>query len=285
MHFLKNKIEQWGEGLTGSVREPIATAWFVKSLVGYALLKMIFLWPAAAIILRHHALTLPRSWVGKLVLAPAVVANANVHIFFASAVAFLAVMLFVRINFRLNLVFFWLMVNLYVVNLPSGNGSDLVLLMLSFWCILIDDTKQERGVGSRAIVTHNLGRVLCQLQIVILYAVSGWDKLTNEIWRSGEAWAYIRNLDVLANPYLHGMLQGPIINSVLAWSTIAFECLFVMLVWLKQTRLTMLFAGTVVHVGIWILLSLPDFGLVMMVSYVVFLKDDDVSRLREWIRR
>ncbi|MBL0743660.1 HTTM domain-containing protein [Chryseolinea lacunae] len=285
MHALRTKIAIWGEALTGSIREPKATMWFVKSLVGYALLKLIFLWPAAAVMLRYHTLTLPRSWAGKLILAPAVVANLNVHVFFASVIAFLAVMLFVRVNFRLNLVFFWLMVNLYVVNLPSGNGSDLVLLMLSFWCILIDDLRQGRGDDALATTAHNVGRLLCQLQIVMLYAVSGWDKLMSESWRTGEAWAYIRNLDVLANTYLHGLLQGPTLNVLFAWSTIAFECLFVVLVWFKRTRLPMLFVGTVIHLGIWILLSLPDFGLVMIVSYVVFLKDEDVARLRGWIRR
>jgi hypothetical protein len=39
------------------------------------------------------------------------------------------------------------------------------------------------------------------------------------------------------------------------------------------------------HLGIWIVMSLPDFALVMMTSYLVFLTDDDYNAIRKKIKQ
>jgi hypothetical protein len=63
-----------------------------------------------------------------------------------------------------------------------------------------------------------------------------------------------------------------------------FELLFV-LVWFRPLRVPILITGVLFHLGIWIVMSLPDFALVMMVSYLVFLTDKDYTFLKMKVKR
>jgi hypothetical protein len=47
----------------------------------------------------------------------------------------------------------------------------------------------------------------------------------------------------------------------------------------------MLAAGVFFHLFIWVVMSLPDFAGIMIISYIIFLKDSDYLRFRSWIRR
>jgi hypothetical protein len=127
--------------------------------------------------------------------------------------------------------------------------------------------------------------MLCKLQIVFIYLVSGWDKLTSETWRSGEAFDYIIHLNTLYNPAFTGLFEGSVVHSILSWATILFELLFVVLVWIEKTRLPVLLTGIFFHLFIWVVMTLPDFAAIMILSYIIFLNDSDYTRVRSWIKR
>jgi hypothetical protein len=58
---------------------------------------------------------------------------------------------------------------------------------------------------------------------------------------------------------------------VIAWFTILFELNFAILIWIKEFRGFVLLIGVVFHLAIAIFLSLPDFGLIMLIAYLPFL--------------
>ncbi len=244
-------------------------------------------WSLSRRVIEDHRLSLPRSWVGKIVLAPSFLADYNIDIFLILAILFLVLAIFLRSHYIVSILFFWLTVNLYVVFLPFANGADLVLFMLAFWCIpLAGNPSLKSELGSMIQkTTYNLGVVLCQLQIVFIYLVSGWDKLQSETWRSGEAFDYIIHLNTLYNPAFTGIFEDPFIHQVLSWATILFELLFVFFVWMEKTRLPMLVAGVFFHLFIWVVMSLPDFAGIMIISYIIFLRDGDYARIRSWVKR
>ena len=239
------------------------------------------LWSISHKVMTYHEISLPRSWVGKLILAPAFLANNNIEIFFGLALVFLAVAFIVRMHFAITIIFFWLALNLYVVFLPFVNGADLVLFMLALWCIpMARYPKFKSALGSIIQKTiYNTGVILCQLQIVFIYLVSGWDKLLSETWRSGEAFDYIIHLNTLYNPALTGVFENVFIHRVLSWTTIVFELFFVIFVWIEKTRLPILALGIFFHLFIWIVMSLPDFACIMIISYIIFLKDSDLTKM------
>lgn len=236
------------------------------------------LWPLTHTVISNHHVSLPRSWYGKLLLAPSFLAVYNIDYFFVIAILFLVVAFFVRPNYIVTTLFFWLTLNLYIVFFSFANGSDLVLFMLALWCIPMVHKpmfQSELGVVIQK-TSFNLAAILCQLQIVFIYLISGWDKLLSEAWRSGEAFDYVMHLDAMYNPLFTGVFENAIIQKILSWLTILFELSFGVLVWIRKTRLPILAIGIVFHLFIWIVMSLPDFAAIMMISYIAFLKDKDL---------
>ena len=283
----RNSVQATVQYLVRDFNEPATARLFFRALVLLTFVKILMLWPFSHSVMNHHNITLPRSWFGKIILAPSFLANDNVDIFFAISLVFLVVAFFLRPNYFTTVLFFWLTFNLYIVYLPFANGADLVLFMLALWCIPIA-TKPAFKSETGSIIQktcHNAGIILCQLQVIFIYLVSGWDKLNSEAWRSGDAIDYVIHLRNLYNPWFAGMFEDPGLQMVLSWMTILFELAFVVLVWFKKTRIPILIIGIFFHLFIWIVMSLPDFAITMIISYILFLKDTDYHRLPARVRR
>jgi hypothetical protein len=245
------------------------------------------LWSFSQQVMDHHDITLPMSWFGKIMLAPAFLANNNISVFNTAVVALLIFIFFFKRHYITTSIFFWLALNLYVVYLPFANGADMLLFILAFWCIpMATHPKFKSDTGSVIQkAAYNSGTFLCQLQIVIIYFVSGWDKLVTRSWQSGQAFDYVVHLNTMFNPAFNGMFENPTIQFILSWMTIIFELAFVILVWWEQTRIPILITGLFFHLFIWIVVSLPDFASTMMVSYILFLKDADLKYLKSFFSR
>jgi hypothetical protein len=252
------------------------------------LVKILVLWPFSHRVMNHHDITLPRSLFGKILLAPSFLANENVDIFFAIGVIFLAIVFFLRPHYIATVLFFWLTFNLYIVYLPFANGADLVLFVLAFWCIPLATRPAFPSPTGIVIqkTAYNTAFILAQLQVVLIYLVSGWDKLLSDGWKSGEAFDYVIHLS-LFNPAFEGMFENQVLQVIASWMTILFEIAFVFLVWFNKTRRPILIAGLIFHLFIWVVMNLPDFAVTMIVSYILFLRDADYdglpSRIRRWL--
>lgn len=238
-------------------------------------------------VMRYHSLWSTSSWWKRIIIAPSILADTNVDIFYGISLLFLIVVFFVRWNYLSAILFFWLVINLNRVNFLLGNGGDFVLLLLSVWMIGMVSARPFKNEKLKVIQvsTFNFAVVMTQVQIVLIYFVSGWDKITSESWRSGEAFAYTAHLDFMFNPLFANFLTNDSANAVLSWVTIAFELLFVVCVWFKPTRLIFIATGILFHLIIGIALSLPDFATIMIVSYLIFLKDSDYEYLKSRFTR
>src|SRR5688572_769989 len=126
-----------GNYLTDEFRQPRAAHIFFRGLVLYTLVKILLTWQISAVMVENHNLPAPGSLAGKILLLPTMLAGTNVHTFYFAAMALLALSFFLKPYYVIRLLFFYLTFNLYVINLPIANGSDIVLFMLSFWSILM----------------------------------------------------------------------------------------------------------------------------------------------------
>lgn len=282
---LKNKT--FIDYLTFDFNNRVAARLFFLALVVFMILKIGMIWSLSHVVMDHHKLSLPRSWMGKMLLAPAFLADYNIDLFFIAVLVFLVFAFLVKSHVVVNAIFFWLTFNLYIVVLPFANGSDLVLFMLALWCIPLATHPVFRSPALNLFqkAAFNTGVLLCQLQVIFIYLVSGYDKVLSEVWRSGVAIDYITHLTSLYNPLFEGWFEVRLVQQILSWLTILFELAFVVLIWVQRTRLMMLAIGVIFHLFIWFVLSLPDFALIMMISYIIFLKDSDLLRLRVWLKQ
>jgi len=280
---LQNDINRLPLYFSGNARQPYTAIVFFKGLVCLTIIKMGALWTVSHTVMTYHEASLPASIPGKLLLAPTLLADWNVDVFYVLSFAFLFVALFIRSNYVVAAAFFWLTFNLYVINLPFANGADLVLFMMALWCIPMPVRSSKFEPGVRPILAntaHNLAVVMCRLQIVAIYFISGLDKLMSETWRSGVAFDYVVHLKTMYHPAFAGVFDSPSLQFWLCWITIAFELLFVVLVWIPRSRLLILAAGIVFHLFIAVVISLWDFAATMMVSYLIFLKDEEIELIK-----
>lgn len=127
---------------------------------------------------------------------------------------------------------------------------------------------------------------MVQIQLCVIYAYSGMEKLKGQTWWDGTAlWS------VLANPQmvvinLSWLRHLPFVIVILSFSTILFEIYFPVLVWVRSQRSRMLTMGVMFHSGIGLVMALWSFSLVMISPYVLFLEPGVLEmQLRKFLRK
>jgi hypothetical protein len=158
--------------------------------------------------------------------------------------------------------------------------------MLSVWAVFLVPRRilASPYASTLQVTLYNVARLCCMLQFVFLYAASGIDKLKSGLWTTGSAFAYIGKLEGLVNPAFVDLLANPYTNMALAWVTIGLELAFGILVWFRTWQPVMIFSAIMFHLGIWWMLDLPDFALTMIVSVLIFIRDDQYLRMfRPWL--
>ncbi|WP_374080392.1 HTTM domain-containing protein [Bdellovibrio bacteriovorus] len=112
---------------------------------------------------------------------------------------------------------------------------------------------------------------MMQVQICVIYAYTGWEKLKGGSWWDGTAlWS------VMANPQMTTMdfsflRSVPWSIPVLAYTTIIFEVYFPAMVAWPKTRNLWLLAGFFFHAGIGVFMGLGPFATTMVSTYFLFL--------------
>ncbi len=145
-----------------------------------------------------------------------------------------------------------------------------------------------RSRSGRPLVSEGsvFGLRLIQLEIAYVYATSFISKMSNERWREGLAMR-----DVLASPVFSEWPRywGFPVAAALSYVTLAFEGVFPFFVWFKRWRPWLLVCGIAFHVGIDVLMIIPMFSWMMIVSYPAFLTDEEsrtvVSSVSRLFRR
>jgi hypothetical protein len=137
-----------------------------------------------------------------------------------------------------------------------------------------------RKPGAVRTWTDRLGSVawrLCQLQVCIIYAYSGLEKLKGAYWWRGEAvWGVLANAQ-LARFDFTWVSQVPFLVLIATWLTLAWEIYFPVLIWQPFFRRIMLVIGLAVHGGIALTMNIPYFAGIMIVSYLTFLSAQEAQ--------
>lgn len=254
-----------------------ASVLFLRAVMLYVLASVLHVWSMSSVLFHSEDIVISENILTRLFFLPAIGATLNIHGFFLLTVVFVLVAIALRPSYVINVLLFWLVANLVWLKMPVYNGSDFVLVMMTLYAIPIGGQGLAHPIPTGAF---NLSRLLLQWQVILIYLVSGLDKLWSPEWRTGEVFDYIRHFEVMFNPHFNDILSITAVQYAVAWSTIAFELVFGVFVNIKRTRLLILCVGVVFHVFIWLVLSLPDFALVMIISYLTFITDDDLKRLR-----
>lgn len=243
---------------------------FCKSLYVFLFAKIIFLEPVLKEVIAYLPVELNSTW-RHILYAPIELAQVELTVFLLLILIVILIALFVRVNYFTSALIFWFSFSLSRLTQPLANGSDQVLNLFLFISIFLSAKPSLPATlkESQKIIS-NFAWLLCQLQLVLIYLLSGYDKLMSKAWRSGDAIYSITNLETYSNPWFAITLNKSIF-AVIAWWVILFELSFPLLIWFSRFRIPILIIGFLFHMGIIFFLNLPDFGIIMILSYILFI--------------
>jgi hypothetical protein len=176
-----------------------------------------------------------------------------------------------------------LMMNIYHKTAPLQNGGFSLLTITLFILLFIDEGAEKTKnpfLRSIQLSIANIGFIAMRLQVVILYMVASYYKLQGDSWINGTAFYYVLYNDLYSHPVFAATFidQTLIIKSV-SWFTLLFQLFFPALIWLRKTKTIMLICGIFLHVMIAWVMGIVDFGIIMILMYILFNSEAFNSRI------
>ncbi|MFM1996814.1 MAG: hypothetical protein RLZZ111_1201 [Planctomycetota bacterium] len=112
---------------------------------------------------------------------------------------------------------------------------------------------------------------ILQLQLCILYLVTGIWKALGRTWRDGTAVGMVLQLGEFQRFPISDVFMTPLASQLFTYGTLAFELGFPLLVWVPALRLPVLAAGLAFHAGLEWMLNVQLFQWLITSYYVLFL--------------
>jgi len=182
------------------------------------------------------------------------------------------------------MVAFVLHVSFIHANIGAVYGVDLIFTFYLFFMCLASDRVKPGDHGPRAWISSMAFR-FAQIQLCIIYAFSGWEKLKGAAWWNGEAmWSVIANPQMARFDFAW-LSHFPLMLVIVAYLTLIWEIYFPVLVWLPRARIPTLFIGLMFHLSIVGMMKIAFFGFLMISTYVLFLTDREVRSIWAALKR
>jgi hypothetical protein len=136
---------------------------------------------------------------------------------------------------------------------------------------------RRRSAASPAAAPVSIAPLrLIRYQVALVYLASGLWKLYNPFWRDGSAVYYVLQNNVFRRfPAVPGVEA---FAPVATYTTLFWEVAFAPLLLYRRTRVIALTVGVLIHLGMFALLEIGPFHLVMLASYLAFLDPGTVAR-------
>ncbi len=129
----------------------------------------------------------------------------------------------------------------------------------------------ELGQSSVDRLAQSVGWRMLQVQLCLIYAYTGFEKLKGrEWWDQTALWQVLGNEQLMMFD-LSFLRAWPALIGLLTWGTVVFEIYAPLTLWLKGTRKWTLMLGWGLHLGIGLTMGLWFFSLTMMSAYLLFL--------------
>lgn len=271
MHTVKKILEQILSGfqnwIESHVFERKNILWFRRCCYALLLLKMVLIWPILSIFYDHIIilktnLMLPHKWM----FLPVFQDYYSYYWLVLCLIVFYAIIS--KGSYLLSAIIFIISANYFFLIHGATNNGDKLLTLFIFMLIFV---KYKAKPASVQQMINNLTLLILQLHICLLYLYNVLGKLLQPTWRDGTYFENVWTLPYAANSYfIPDFLTNPNSYFVTSWAVLLFEFAFPVLIWIRRFNKPLLIIGTLFHLGIAIMLSLPDFGLTMIISYILF---------------
>ena len=195
--------------------------------------------------------------------------------FFILVIALCAVIgLLKKSTYITNLLLWLLMMNVSsFIYMTTDAGDYFLNQLLLFNCFFLPKNTKSSIINDFKTVLHNGSLAILKLQVCFAYAVSAYLKIIDPSWTGGMAIHQIFQIPQYSNIVFQSVPAG--ICVVLTYATLCYQLLFPFLVWVRAFKIYLLVFGISLHLCIAFGMGLVGFGLVMIISYILFLKYDN----------
>lgn len=137
------------------------------------------------------------------------------------------------------------------------------------------DEKLGGKARGQSLTSHIAWRLM-QIQVCVIYAYSGLEKLKGIRWWDGSALWDVLSIGNMQRWDMSFVAHFPILLAGAVYLLLLWEIYFSALIWVPRLRLPMLAFGVFLHLGIFLFMNLPSFGFMMIAMYTLFLKESEI---------
>ncbi len=198
----------------------------------------------------------------------------NLSIAFILLLATLSVVgLLRKSNYLSNLVLWLVMLNLNSFLYSTLTAGDYLLNQLLFFNIFFSVKRTPHTVvNDLKTALHNTALIGIKVQICLVYFLASWFKLTDSAWLDGTAVYHIFQIPEYTSALLFSLPLWCCV--ILNYATLAYQLLFPFLIWFRPLKIYVFAFGIIQHLIIAVAMGLFSFGIIMIISYILFLKYD-----------
>lgn len=122
---------------------------------------------------------------------------------------------------------------------------------------------------------------LLQWQVAAAYCQTFFAKIQGQTWLSGTAIYYATRLESFQRFPVPFLFDNIWCIKLLTWGTLAIEFSLWTLIWIKEIRYWILFAGVIFHLGIDWTMNIPVFEYLMIAAYINFVDPADIKAVMD----
>lgn len=193
---------------------------------------------------------------------------------FISGVALLSIIgLLKKSNYISNAILWFLIMNLTSFLYPTLTAGDYLLNQLLFFnCFLAPKMSANLFLNDIKTALHNTTLLAIKLQVCLAYFLAGYFKFIDDSWMSGAAIYQTFQIPEFSNSILAAIPYS--VCLMLTYFTIAYQLSFAFLVWFRPFKIYLFSFGILQHILIAFGMGLFQFGMIMCICYILFLKYD-----------
>ena len=155
----------------------------------------------------------------------------------------------------------------------NTSGDSLICIYL-FFLLFIHPEKENHFLskGITNLFNQTFFKAL-QLQVLLIYIVSSWHKWLDPDWVHGSAVEKIMQIGVFTFP-LFQYEELSTLFLIMTWFSLIYQTFFPIVIWFSKIKDYLLLIGIGLHLGIALVMGLFEFGIIMIVSYLLFRSEE-----------
>lgn len=175
-----------------------------------------------------------------------------------------------------NAILWLVFLNLSNFLYPTLTAGDFLLNQLLFFNIFFS-TKEVKNINYNdiKIALHNTALIAIKIQICLAYFVAASFKIIDTSWLEGIAIFQTFQVPEFSNTFLSAIPFS--VCKILTYLTILYQLSFAFLVWFRPFKIYLFSFGIMQHLLIAFGMGLFQFGIIMSICYILFLKYDETK--------